>query len=62
MNEGEWSYVTADYTARNGHLEIVEWIKYVEPGNWSDDLRKNTSFRTTMIRDVECTIISFVNA
>ena len=61
-NGGEWSSFAADYAAMNGHLEIVEWVKYVDSGKWSEDLRETLHSEPYMIKDIENTIMSYVNA
>ncbi len=61
-NGGKWTSCAADRAANNGHLEIVEWIKYVKSGKWSQDVRETIRSEPYMITDIENTIMNYVNA
>jgi hypothetical protein len=55
-----WTHWAADRAALNGHLETLKWIKYVDSGERTEDMRKKLSAEQLVCKDIENTIIAYV--
>jgi hypothetical protein len=44
----------------NGHLETLKWIKYVDSGERTEDIRRKLSAEPLVYKDIENTIIAYI--